>query len=89
MEFPPLLKDEELVSDVVQLSYDDPYSCSFTGNFDEKVSVALSHSAVNLRGYEVTIRELVDLDNNEWRDLETTNVWQISGNELMSPNDCF
>ncbi len=78
--FPPLKKDEALVSSVIVLTYDDPLSSSFTGDFDEEVTVALSHSACNLKGYEVVIRELVDSDNSEWRDLETTNIWKASGN---------
>ncbi len=81
--FPPLKKDEALVSSVIVLTYDDPLSSNFTGDFDEEVTVALSHSACNLKGYEVVIRELVDSDNNEWRDLETTNMWQASGDCLI------
>ena len=77
---PPLKKDEALVSNVIELSYDDPPASNFTGDFKEKVSVALSHSATSLKGYEVVMRELVDSDNNEWKDLETTNIWQASGN---------
>lgn len=77
---PPLKKDEALVSNVIELSYDDLHGSHFTGDFGEKVSVALSHSATNLRGYEIVIRELVDSDKNDWRDLETTNTWQVSGN---------
>ncbi|KAL9978768.1 hypothetical protein ACROYT_G016323 [Oculina patagonica] len=75
---PPLKKDEALVSNVIELSCDDPSASKFTGKFDEKVSVALCHSAANLKGYEVVIRELIDSDNDEWKDLETTNVWQAS-----------
>jgi len=82
MHYPPLKKDEALVSDVIELSYDDPHGSNFTGDFGEMVSVALPHSATNLRGYEIVIRELVDSHNNDWRDLETTNTWQASGNEL-------
>ena len=76
---PPLKTEEALVSNVIQLSYDDPPASNFTGDFYEKVSVALSHSACNLKGYEVVIKELVDADNNDWKDLETTNIWQASG----------
>ena len=80
MHHPPLKKDEALVSDAIKLSYDDRHRSNFTGNFGKKVSVAFSHSATNLKGYEIVIRELLDSQNNEWRDLETTNTWQASGN---------
>ncbi|XP_078368659.1 uncharacterized protein LOC144652510 isoform X2 [Oculina patagonica] len=76
--FPPLKKDEALVSNVIVLTYDNLLSSNFTGDFDKEVTVALCHSATNLQGYEVVIRELVDSDNNDWRDLETTNIWQAS-----------
>ena len=78
-DLPPLRKNEALVSNVIVLECDDSLGSDFTGNFDEEVSVALSHSAANLKGYEVVMRELVDPDNNEWKDLKTTNVWKASG----------
>ena len=77
---PPLEKDEALVSDVIELSYSDLPGSDFTGDFGEMVSVTLCHSAINLRGYEIVIRELVDSHNNAWRDLKTTSTWQASGN---------
>ena len=79
----PLKKDEALVSNVIELFCDDPAASNFTGDFEEKVSVALSHSATSLKGYEVVMRELVDSDNNEWKDLEKTNIWQASGNNNL------
>lgn len=83
IHYPPLKKDEALVSNVIELSYDNSPTLSFTGDFDEKVLVDISHSAANLKGYEVVIRELVDTDNNEWKDLETKNIWQVSGNDIV------
>ncbi|XP_078368668.1 uncharacterized protein LOC144652516 isoform X2 [Oculina patagonica] len=74
--FPPLKKDEALVSRVIVLDYDDALNSNFTGDFDKEVTVALSHSASNLEGYEVVVRELIDPDNNDWKDLKTTNVWK-------------
>lgn len=79
IDFPPLRKNEAFVSNVIKLTCDNSLGSDFTGNFDEKVSVALSHSATNLKGYEVVMRELVDSDNNEWKDLKTTNIWKGSG----------
>ena len=78
-DFQPLRKNEALVSNVIVLACDDPLGSEFTGHFDEKVSVALSHSAANLQGYEVVMKELVDTDNNVWKDLKTTNIWKTSG----------
>ena len=78
----PLQKDEALVSNVIVLTCNDSLDSDFTGNFDEEVLVALSHSAANLKGYEVVMRELVDSDNNVWKDLKTTNIWKASGNCL-------
>ena len=43
------------------------------------VTVALFHSASELKGYELVIKQLVDPDNNEWKDLKTKNVWHSSG----------
>jgi len=40
--------------------------------------VALMHSASNLKGFEVVMKQLVDPENNEWIDLETVNVWHTS-----------
>lgn len=82
----PLGTNEELVSDVIHLSCNESSSSGFTGEFDETVTVALSHSAAKLKGYEVVIGELVDSTKSEWKDLETTNVWETSDVEgnLMS-----
>ena len=81
IDFPPLRKNEALVSNVIGLACEDLLGSDCTGNinFDEEVSVALSHSASNLKGYEVVMRELVDSDNTEWKDLKTTNIWKASG----------
>ncbi|XP_078368375.1 uncharacterized protein LOC144652233 isoform X3 [Oculina patagonica] len=84
--FPPLEKDEALVSSVIVLTCDDPLSANFTGDFDKEVTVTLSHCATNLKGYEVVIRELVDPENNNWRDLETTNIWQASADIQQDPS---
>ena len=87
INFPPLRKNEALVSSLIVLDSDDSLGSDFTGNFDEEVSVALSHSAANLKGYEVVMRELVDSDNNEWKDLKTTNIWKASGTSCKCLGD--
>lgn len=77
---PRLAENESLVSNVIELSCEDgPLAVEFNKDVDEKVTVMLSHSASDLKGYELVIKELVDLDNNEWKDLDTRNVWKASG----------
>ena len=69
----PLQENELLVSNVIELACDDSDGISFSC-----ISVALSHSATDLRGYELVIKELVDSGKSLWKDLETT-VMQPSG----------
>ena len=77
---PFLAENESLVSNVIELSCQDgPHGVGFHEGVHEKVTVRLSHSASDLKGYEVVIKELVDLDNNEWKDLDTRHVWKPSG----------
>lgn len=67
----PLQADESLVSSVIQLACDDPVGVNFTG-----VTVALSHSAVEMGGYELVMKELTDT----WKNVNTTNItWDPSG----------
>ena len=77
---PSLTENESLVSNVIELSCEDgPLGVKFHENVDEKVTVRLSHSASDWKGYELVIKELVDLDNNEWKELDTRQVWKPSG----------
>ena len=78
---PPISSDELLVSNVVEMSHDGPPDLEFRGDDDGNVTVALLHSASDLKGYEVVIKQLVDLHNNEWKDLKT---WHASGAGYMS-----
>ena len=78
---PPLGNNEVLVSNVIELSHDGPPDLEFSGDAQGKVTVALMHSACNLKGYEVVIKQLVDPENNEWIDLETHIFWHTSGIE--------
>ena len=75
----PIGKDELLVSNVIELSHDGAPDLEFMENVPGRINVALSHSAFNLKGYEVVIKQLVDPEYNEWKDLETTNIWHTSG----------
>ena len=76
---PPLGSNEVLVSNVIELSHDGPPDLEFSGDAKGSITVALLHSASYLKGYEVVIKQLVDPKNNEWKDLETKNIWHTSG----------
>ena len=71
----PLEANESLVSSIIQLDCDDAEGVNFSG-----VTVALSHSATEIGGYELVMKELPDSENDTWKDLNTTNVtWDPSG----------
>ena len=71
----PLEADESLVSSIIQLACDDPEGVNFSG-----VTVALSHSAIDIGGYELVMKELTDPENDIWKNLSTTNeTWDPSG----------
>ena len=77
---PSLAENESLVSNVIELSCEHgPLGAKFLKNVDEKVTVRLSHSASDLKGYELVVKELVDPDNNVWKELDTRQVWKPSG----------
>ena len=48
-----------------------------------RFTVALLHSAPNLEGYEVVIKQLIDQENNEWKELKTENTWHGSGTIML------
>ena len=83
---PPLRSNEALVSNVVELSLDNPPGVESSGDVHvtQSVTVALSHSASELKGYELVIKHSVDQENNEWDDLDTKNIWHSSGNILCT-----
>ena len=77
---PPIKENESLVSNVIELSCrDGPSGRELDKEVDERVTVMLSHSAIDLRGRELVIKELVDRENNEWKELETRHFWNKSG----------
>ena len=80
---PPLTEDSILVSNITELSCDSSTHVKSSKVFNKKVQVALSHSAPDLKGYEVVIQALVDKEKNEWKDLETRNVRKPSGKRLI------
>lgn len=48
--------------------------------FNTKVMLSLSHSATNLRGYELVIKKLTNKETNKWVDLdETKDIRSLEG----------
>ena len=65
---PPLQEHEAITSNVIELSSMDSQDVKF----NTKVKLSLSHSATNLRGYELVIKKLTDKETNKWEDLDGT-----------------
>ena len=65
---PPLQEHEAITSNVIELSSMDSQDVKF----NTKVKLSLSHSATNLRGYELVIKKLTDKETNKWGDLDAT-----------------
>ena len=63
--------DELLVSNVIELSHDGPPDLELSGDNEGNVTVALLHSATDLKGYEVVIMQLMDPHDKEWKELKT------------------
>ena len=84
---PPIASDEILVSSVIELSHDGPPDLEYRESVERlSFTVALLHSAPNLEGYEVVIKQLTDQENNEWKELKTENTWHGSGNVMLLLN---
>ena len=64
---------------MVELSSNSPPDRKSSEDVQGIAIVALLHSASELKGYELVIKQLVDPDNNEWKDLKTKSVWHSSG----------
>ena len=65
---PPLQPNEAVVSNVLELSAEGAEGLQFK----KKVTVGISHSGPDLRGYEVVIKNLTDAERNEWEEAEET-----------------
>ena len=65
---PPLEEHEAITSNVIELSPMDNQGLKFNA----KVKLSLSHSATNLMGYELVIKQLTDKETNKWEDLDGT-----------------
>ena len=84
---PPLASDEILVSSVIELSHDGPPNLEYRESVEGlSFTVSLLHSAPNLEGYEVVIKQLTDQENNEWKELKTENTWHGSGTVMLLLN---
>lgn len=78
---PPLQPNEAIVSNVLELSADTPESLLF----NKEVTLGISHSALDLKGYEVVIKTLIDRERNEWKDVEqTVDYKSLSGKHWKS-----
>ena len=76
---PPLGRNEALVSSVMELACGSLPDTKEHYEFNVKVKLALSHSASDIKGYELVIKELTNEKTNDWRDLETRWAWTPSG----------
>ena len=84
---PPIASDEILVSSVIELSHDSPPDLEYRESVERlRFTITLLHSAPNLEGYEVVIKQLIDQENNEWKELKTENTWLGSGNVMLLLN---
>ena len=78
---PPLQEHEAIVSNVIELSSHDGQRLQFNA----MVTLSLSHSAPELRGYEVVIKRQINKETNEWEDVSgTKNLRCRQGIEMFS-----
>ena len=78
---PPLQEHEAIVSNVIELSSHDGQRLKFSA----MVTLSLSHSAPDLRGYEVVIKRQINKENNEWEDVSGTKDLRCrQGTEMFS-----
>ena len=78
---PPLQEHEAIVSNVIELSSHDGQRLQFNA----MVTLSLSHSAPELRGYEVVIKRQINKETNEWEDVSgTKDLRRRQGIEIFS-----
>ena len=80
---PPLGRNEALVSSVMELACGSLPGTKERFEFNVKVKLALSHSASDIKGYELVIKELTNEKTNDWRDLKTRWAWTPSGSSYV------
>ncbi|XP_067047117.1 uncharacterized protein [Acropora muricata] len=64
---PTLGEHEAVVSNVIKISAKEEVEAL---EFEDKVKLALSHSAADLEGYELVIKKLLDAETNEWEEVD-------------------
>ena len=81
---PHLVEDEAVVGNVIEIS-----AATKAGvfKFNSEVKLVLSHSAVDLEGYELVMKRLTDTENNEWEEIHRCeDIRKVSGNDFNSLN---
>ncbi|XP_068705818.1 uncharacterized protein [Montipora foliosa] len=64
---PPLAEHEAVVSNVIEISTNTDGGAF---EFNNEVKLVLSHSAPDLKGYELVIKSLIDAETNEWEEVD-------------------
>ena len=62
---PPLQEHEAITSNVIELFCMNGQELKF----NTRVKLSLSYSVTDLRGYQVVIKELIDKETNNWKDV--------------------
>ncbi|XP_068705854.1 uncharacterized protein [Montipora foliosa] len=84
---PPLAEHEAVVSNVIGI-YANTDAVAF--EFNNEVKLVLSHSAPDLKGYELVIKRLVDAETNEWEDVDGSEDFRCLSDivdDYPSPDD--
>ena len=73
---PPLQDHEAIVSNVIEISTINGEALEFNA----EVKLFLSHSAPDLKGYEMVLKRQIDKECNEWEDVDgTQDLRSLSG----------
>ena len=79
---PPLGEHEAVVSNVIEISTNTDAGAF---EFNNEVKLALSHSAPDLKGYELVIKRLIDAETNEWEEVDGSEDFRcLSGNVFFN-----
>ncbi|XP_068737141.1 uncharacterized protein [Montipora capricornis] len=84
---PPLGEHEAVVSNVIEISTNKDAGAF---EFNNEVKLALSHSAPDLKGYELVIKRLIDAETNEWEEVDGSEDFRCLSDivdDYPSPND--
>ena len=73
---PPLQEHEAVASCVIDISTNTNQALEF----NSEVKLVLSHSAPDLKGYELVIKRLNDKESNEWEEVDgSEDIRRLSG----------